>query len=65
MRSDLVDLTLIKVRETDKAIAFKEDHSDEELVWLPKSAIEVEPTKQRGVVVVTVPEYIAHEKGLI
>jgi hypothetical protein len=65
MRSNLVDLTLIKVWETDKAIGFKETESDEELIWLSKAVIEVEKTKKEGIVVVTVPEYIAHEKGLI
>lgn len=65
MRSNLVDITLIKVREEDKAVGFKETEAEEELVWLPKSQIEMEPTKKEGIFTVTMPEYIAHEKGLI
>lgn len=65
MRSNLVDVTLIKVRETDKAYGFKETEADEELVWIAKSLVEMEPTKKAGIFVVTMPEYIAHEKELI
>lgn len=63
MRSDLVDLLLIKVYETDKAILFKESE-DEDGVWLPKSIIEVHH-KKGNIYEVTLPEYLAHEKGLI
>lgn len=65
MRSDLVDLLLIKVYETDKAILFKEsEDEDEDGVWLPKSIIEVHH-KRGNIYEVTLPEYLAHEKGLI
>lgn len=65
MRSNLVDITLIKVRETDRAYGFKETEADEDLVWLPKSMVELEPTKKEGIFVVTMPEDVAHEKELI
>lgn len=64
MRSDLVDLSLIKVHDTGKAILFKETENSEG-VWLPKSAIEVEPTRDPRVFTVTLPEYLAIEKGLV
>jgi hypothetical protein len=64
MRSDLVDLMLIKVYETDKAVLFKESDGDEDGVWLPKSIIEVHH-KKGNIYEVTLPEYLAHEKGLI
>lgn len=64
MRSDLVDLLLIKVHETDKAVLFKESDGDEDGVWLPKSSIEVQH-KRGNIYEVTLPEYLAHEKGLI
>lgn len=60
----LVDLTLILQHETDKAILVS-DTEDSEPVWLPKSLVEVEPTKNPRVVEVTLPEHIAQEKGLI
>jgi hypothetical protein len=65
MKSDLVDLTLVKVHETEKAILVSETEDSEEEVWLPKSQIEIEPTKKSNVVVVTMPEHLAHSKGLI
>ncbi|HEX9429620.1 MAG TPA: hypothetical protein VF944_04515 [Candidatus Bathyarchaeia archaeon] len=66
-RSDLVDIMLIRVREapSGKAWGFKETEDSEGLVWLPKSLIEMEPTKKEGIFVVTMPEYLAHEKELI
>lgn len=65
MKSDLVDVTLIRVTDTAKAVGFKETEEDEELVWLPRYAIEMEPTKKPGIFVVTMRESLAHEKGLI
>jgi hypothetical protein len=34
-------------------------------VWLPRSQIEIEPMKKAGIVEVTLPEWLAQEKGLI
>lgn len=65
MRSDLVDLTLVKVHETDKAVLFKETPESEEGVWLPKSQIEMEPTSRNNIFIVTLPETLAHDKELI
>lgn len=67
MRSNLIDVTLICVREapSGKAWGFKETEDDEDLVWLPKSEIEMEPTKKEGIFTVTMPEWLAHEKELI
>lgn len=71
MRSNLIEVTLIKVTETDRAVGFKQDFKDEELVWLPKfdrdgdELIQLEPTKKAGIFEVTMPEYLAHEKELI
>lgn len=64
MRSNLVDIMLIKVRELDKSIVFKETEGDDSLV-LPKSQIELEPTKKEGIFTVTMPEWLAKEKELI
>ena len=65
MRSNLVDLTLILVCETSMAFGLKQTEDQEELVWLTKSMTEVERIGKSRVVVVTVPESIAHDKGLI
>lgn len=62
MKSDLVDLTLVLVHETDKAILVKEHEDAEDKVWLPKSLIEF--VRKGSLVEVTLPERIATEKGL-
>lgn len=66
MRSDLIDVDLYKIYERPTAILFKEtDDEEAEEIWLPKSLIEVEPTSNKRIFTVTLPEYLAHEKGLI
>lgn len=64
MKSNLIDITLIKVHETDKAVLVKETEKSDP-VWLPKSQIEIETTKKAGIVMVTMPDYIAEDKGFI
>lgn len=63
MKSDLVDLTMILHHQTPSAILVS-DTEDGEKVWLPKSRIELEDVSGR-IVVVTMPERLALEKGLI
>lgn len=67
-KSDLVTVTLEKRLTTALAIAFTEGEKDskgeELLVWLPKSQIEVEELKG-SVCEVTLPEWLANDKGLI
>jgi len=48
--------------ETEKAYRFSDD--DENWVWLPKSQVEVEKQPD-GTVIVTAPEWLLEEKGLI
>lgn len=64
MKSDLIDLTMHRHHETERAILVSDDGNREKAVWLPKSAVEVEE-KGRGVVIVTLPEPLAIEKGLV
>lgn len=64
MRSDLVDVTLIYVHQTDKAWLFKETEKSDP-IWLAKSIVEVHETKKSGIYEVTMPEHVAQEKGLI
>ena len=64
MRSDLIDVSVFQHHETDKAILVSEDGDRERAVWLPKAACEIE-RKERGVIVVTMPERLAIEKGLV
>lgn len=64
MKSNLIDLTLRWHHETAKAILVSDDGDREKAVWLPKSVVEVED-KGRGIVVVTLPEPLAIDKGLV
>lgn len=71
-RSDLVDLNLVLHLDSQKKQAIAVSHSPdtpfERWVWLPRSKIEYESTGQvrrTRTVRVTLPEYLAKEKGLI
>lgn len=77
MGSDaLTDLTVCLHHETDKAVLVSETGDGMKAVWLPKSQCEVERTgkttkaksasgeKVWPVVVVTMPEWLAINKGL-
>lgn len=62
-RPSLIDLSVIIVHRTAKAVLVK-DTEDAEPVWLPLSQVEVDG--EPGTVgEVTLPEWLATEKGLI
>lgn len=58
-KSNLVDIDATVYMETEKAILI--DHRGEERTWLPKSQVEVDTEGKK----VTMPEWLALEKGLI
>lgn len=62
--SDLHDLTMTLHRETDKAVLVSDDGDIRRAVWVAKSQIEIE-RKRGAIVVVTAPEWLATEKGLL
>lgn len=67
MAKELVDLELYVVRDapTDMAILVQEDR-DKPKVWLPRSEVEI-AYKQGSTTIatVTMPEWLAQDKGLI
>jgi hypothetical protein len=64
-RSDIIDLTLEAKANRPLAIAVVDPAKPgASWVWLPKSKIEIE-TRGSGVVVVSLPSWLAKEKGLI
>lgn len=63
-KSDLVDLTMKLHAETDRAIRVSDDGEDRNAVWLPKSQVEFVAVKP-GYVEVTLPEWLAIDKGLM
>lgn len=65
-KSELVDLEMYNHFATDRAVLVSLDGEKEKAVWLPFSAIEMEPSQgSRNVVNVTLPRNLAEEKGLV
>lgn len=67
--SDLVDLTLRLHAETRLAILVSDDGEERHAVWLPCSQVEIAPVGGTGVsknnVLVTLPSWLATDKGLV
>jgi hypothetical protein len=59
--SDLIDVSAMLRGETDKAVRIFDGTKE---VWLPKSQVEVE-RGTAGRVTVTMPFWLAHDKGLV
>lgn len=76
-KSDLTDLTLALHHETKLAVLVSETGDEKKAVWIPKSQCEVEPTgrfcqqnnavgtRKYPVIIVTLPEWQAINKGLV
>lgn len=60
----LCDLELHLHAETDKAILVSTDGNADDVVWVPKSQCEYE-IKKKNLVLVTMPEYLTTDKGLV
>ena len=66
MKSDIIDISLILVNQTEKAILVNETEDNSgRSVWLPKSKVEFEDVTPGTVTTVTIPEWLALDKGLI
>jgi hypothetical protein len=64
VKSDIIDIDVEVTARTQKAVLV---HTGDKAkaVWLPLSQIEIEPTGIGGIETVTLPEWLALEKGLI
>lgn len=60
----LTDITVQLHQETERAILVSDDGSPDNAVWLPKSQVEF-VTKPGGIAEVTLPEWLAIERGLV
>ena len=67
VRSNLVDLKVYFIRSTDKAIGIARSDRAGAVIWLPRSQIEVEPREPKAGALceVTLPEWMAKQKGLV
>lgn len=64
MKSDLIDLEMIRHHVTERAVLVSETGDRNKAVWLPLALVEVTP-KSGATVEVTLPEFLALDKGLI
>jgi uncharacterized protein YabE (DUF348 family) len=64
MKSDLIDVAMQIHHRTERAILASDDGDEKRAVWIPLSQVEV-LMKSAGVAEVTMPEWLAIEKGLV
>ena len=64
MKSNLIDIDVECTARTEKAVLV---HTGDKMdaVWLPLSQCEIAPSGLPGIETVTLPEWLALEKGLI
>lgn len=63
MRSNLVDLKLRLHHRTDKAVLVSDTDEKDDAIWLPLSQVEVE--EQGAYATITMPEWLAIDKGFV
>ena len=62
-RSDIIDIEGTVHHRTDMAVLFSTSGERDDAEWLPNSQIELDDSS--AIVVVTLPEQLALDKGLI
>ncbi|ASS56851.1 hypothetical protein [Rhizobium leguminosarum] len=65
MKSDLVDIAACRHAETESAIKISETNDASKAVWIPKSQCQIANDGHANFVTVTMPEWLAIEKGLV
>ncbi len=63
MKSDLIDVEMIVHVTTKAAVLASDDGEKDNAVWLPLSQIEIEQNGKTATI--TMPTWLATEKGLI
>lgn len=63
-KSDLIDVTVQLHMITERAVRVSDDGEDKNAVWLPLSQCEI-LKRPNGIAIVTLPEWLALDKGLI
>ena len=63
-RNDMIDISCTIVRDEDTDMAILVDDGEVE-VWLPRSQIEYTAPDQKGITVVSLPEWLAEDRGLL
>ncbi len=65
--NEMREYEVFLIHETDKAILVSEDEEQESTVWIPKSQIMEnvwDGIEAGDLIIITVPEWLAIEKGL-
>lgn len=62
-RSTITDIDVQLLHRTERAVLVTTD-IPERGVWLPLSQVEIEPSEIGGLHTVTLPQWLAEEKGL-
>lgn len=62
-KSDIIDVSVMLHHETEKAWLVSDDGEKDNGVWIPKSQAELE--KDGNIYVLSLPEWLAKDKGLI
>lgn len=63
-RHNIIELVVLKKHETEAALLVHNDLEDKG-IWLPKSQVEVSHEDEEGFIEISLPEWLATEKGLI
>ena len=64
-KSDLIDGAVQLHRETESAWLVSNDGDRKSAVWIPKSQAQLEPDYSGKCHILTLPEWLATEKGLV
>ena len=64
-QSDVIDITCKIHAETRIAFLVSDTGEERDAVWLPKSQVEYGKNTRTGLAVVSMPEWLARDKGLI
>jgi len=64
MKSNIIDIDVEVTHRTEKA-ALVHTGNKEESVWVPFSQVEISPSGFAGIETLSLPEWLALEKGLI
>lgn len=65
MSDRLTDISVQLHQETPRATLVSDDGDFEKAVWLPKSQVEYVEKAGSSVIEVTLPEWLATERGLV
>lgn len=64
MKSNIIDIDVEVTARTEKA-ALVHTGNKEEAVWVPLSQVELSPSGFDGIETLSLPEWLAVEKGLV